>query len=146
MKYKNAGEILPSELVEEIQKYIQGAFLYIPKKDKQTHRAVTEYRIELEKRNNRIFRMHLEGMSNKHLAKNFGLAQSSIRRILIEQRKRSEIMYEKINTLLPHWGLQGESVTPTQLLIIRLHSTTMRKTTSPKRVSQRVITQHKKNK
>ena len=111
MKYKNAGEILPSELVEEIQKYIQGAFLYIPKKDKQTHRAVTEYRIELEKRNNRIFRMHLEGMSNKHLAKNFSLAQSSIRRILIEQRKRSEIMYEKINTLLPHWGLQGESVT-----------------------------------
>lgn len=66
MKYKNAGEILPPELVEEIQKYVQGAFLYIPKKDKHTHRAVTEYRIELEKRNDRIFRMHLEGVTKSY--------------------------------------------------------------------------------
>lgn len=51
MKYKNAVAVLPTELIEEIQKYIQGEFLYIPKKDKQTHRAVTEYKIELEKRN-----------------------------------------------------------------------------------------------
>ena len=61
MKYKNAAAVLPTELIEEIQKYIQGEFLYIPKKDKQTHRAVTEYKIELEKRNNRIYKMHLEG-------------------------------------------------------------------------------------
>ena len=42
MKYKNAGEILPPHLVEEIQKYVQGVFLYVPKKDKKTKRAVTE--------------------------------------------------------------------------------------------------------
>ena len=111
MKYKNAVAVLPTELIEEIQKYIQGEFLYIPKKDKRTHRAVTEYKIELEKRNNRIYKMHLEGMSNEHLAKNFNLAQSSIRRILIEQRKRFEIMSEKIKTLLCKWGFQGESIT-----------------------------------
>ncbi len=111
MKYKNAGAVLPTELIEEIQKYIQGEFLYIPKKDKQIHRAVTEYKIELEKRNNRIYKMHLEGMSNENLARNFNLAQSSIRRILIEQRKRFEIMSEKIKTLLWKWGLQGESIT-----------------------------------
>ena len=50
MKYKNAVAVLPTELIEEIQKYIQGEFLYIPKKDKRTHRAVTEYKVELEKR------------------------------------------------------------------------------------------------
>ncbi len=111
MKYKNAGAILPSELIEEIQKYIQGEFLYIPKKDKQRKRAVTEYKIELEKRNNRIYKMHLEGMSNEQLARNFSLAQSSIRRIIIEQRKRFEIMSTKINSLLPHWGLQNENIT-----------------------------------
>lgn len=55
--------------------------------------------------------MHLEGMSNEHLALNFNLAQSSIRRILIEQRKGFEIMSEKIKTLLWKWGLQGESIT-----------------------------------
>ena len=55
MKYKNAGAILPSRLIEEIQKYVQGEILYIPKKDRQTKRAVTEYKIELEKRNKAYF-------------------------------------------------------------------------------------------
>ncbi len=110
MKYKNANEILPCELVEEIQRYIQGEFLYIPKKDRQVHKAVTEYRIELEKRNSKIYTMHLEGICNKQLAKSFSLAQSSIRRIIIEQRKRFEVMSKKINTSLPAWGLENESI------------------------------------
>ncbi len=111
MKYKNAGEVLPSELVEEIQKYIQGEFLYVPKKDKQTHRAITNYKIELEKRNDRIYKMHLEGMKNRQLAQNFSLAQSSIRRIIIEQRKRFEVMSVKIKSLLSNWNLQNENIT-----------------------------------
>lgn len=111
MKYVNANDILPVSLVEEIQKHVQGVFLYIPKKDKQIRRAVTEYRVELEKRNNRIYKMHLEGMSNRQLADNFSLAQSSIRRILIEQRKRFDKMSEKIKALLLKWNLQNESVT-----------------------------------
>lgn len=110
MKYKNAGEILPAELLEEIQKYIQGEFLYIPKKDKQTHRAVTEYKIELEKRNLRIYKMYLEGMKNQQLAENFSLAQSSIRRIIIAERKRFELMSNEIKALLFAWGLQGEII------------------------------------
>ena len=31
MKYAKAKEILPDELIQEIQKYIQGQYLYIPK-------------------------------------------------------------------------------------------------------------------
>lgn len=111
MKYKNAEKILPPELVEEIQKYVQGEFLYVPKKDRQAHKALTEYRVELDKRNIRIYTMHLEGMSNAQLAKNFSLSQSSIRRILIAERKNFEVMTEKIKTLLHCWNLQGESVT-----------------------------------
>ncbi len=111
MKYVNANDILPVSLVEEIQKHVQGVFLYIPKKDKQIRRAVTEYRVELEKRNNRIYKMHLEGMPNRQLADNFSLAQSSIRRILIEQRKRFDKMSEKIKALLLKWNLQNESLT-----------------------------------
>ncbi len=110
MKYKNAGEIIPSELIEEIQKYIQGEFVYIPKKDKQVCKADTEYKIELAKRNARIYTMHLEGICNERLAKNFSLAQSSIRRIIIEQRKSYEVMVDKIKTLLPNWDLQNVSM------------------------------------
>lgn len=110
MKYKNANVILPPDLVEEIQKYIQGEFIYIPKKDKIIRKANTEYKIELAKRNARIYKMHLEGISNEQLAKNFSLAQSSIRRIIVEQRKKFENMYKHIKTILPYWGLQAESV------------------------------------
>lgn len=110
MKYKNAREVLPSELIEEIQKYIQGEFLYVPKKDKQTQRSATKYRLELEKRNSRIYKMYLEGMRKKLLAQKFNLAQSSIRRIIIEQRKSFEIMSVKIKSLLSKWNLQNENI------------------------------------
>lgn len=110
MKYKNAREILPTELIEEIQRYVQGEFLYIPKEDKQTCRAVTEYKIELEKRNLRIYKMHLEGIRNWQLAQNFSLAESSIRRIIIAERKRFEFMSDKIKSLLWNWNLQNENI------------------------------------
>ena len=87
MKYKNANDVLPTELVKELQKYIQGEFLYIPIKEKKKHRAVTEYKIELEKRNNRLYKMHLEGVKNEQLAKNFSLSQSSVRRVIVETLK-----------------------------------------------------------
>ena len=110
MKYKNVNKILPPELIEEIQKYIQGEIIYIPKKDKQIHKVPTEYRIELEKRDARIYTKHLEGMSNDQLAKNYNLAQSSIRRIIVEQRKKFENMTEKIKELLLNWDLQNKSI------------------------------------
>lgn len=110
MKYKNANEILPQNLVEEIQKYIQGETIYIPKKDKQITKSPTEYKIELQKRNVRIYTQHLEGISNEALADSFNLAQSSIRRILIEQRKSFENMSERIQVLLPQWNLQNECI------------------------------------
>jgi hypothetical protein len=34
MKYINANVILPEKLIEEIQKYIQGKYIYIPIKKK----------------------------------------------------------------------------------------------------------------
>lgn len=108
MKYKNASDVLPNDLVEELQKYVQGEFLYIPIKERKKHKAVTEYKIELEKRNNRLYKMHLEGMSNEQLAKNFSLAQSSVRRIIVSQRRRFEAMSEIIKNLLPCWNLQNE--------------------------------------
>ena len=33
MKYENANNILPSDIVEILQEYIDGEYLYIPRKD-----------------------------------------------------------------------------------------------------------------
>ena len=35
MKYINANEILPVRLVEELQKYMQAGYIYIPAKTEQ---------------------------------------------------------------------------------------------------------------
>lgn len=40
MKYAKAKEILPQALIQEIQKYIQGQYLYIPKDESEKNLGV----------------------------------------------------------------------------------------------------------
>ena len=56
MSYINANEILPKELIDEIQRYVQGVNLYIPKIfDKK--RTDSEYKKELFERDMEIYEM-----------------------------------------------------------------------------------------
>lgn len=107
MKYKNASSILPQELVELIQEYVQGKYIYIPVRDKYVGESATEYKNELEKRDAHIYINYLEGMSNKCLSEIYHLSESSIRRIIIKQRKGYTEMNDNIRNLLFHWGLQN---------------------------------------
>ena len=68
MKYVNANDILPTELLSLIQKYYQGGYLYIPKGGYCEVKQQTDYKIELEKRNQYIYLKHLEGRTNVQLA------------------------------------------------------------------------------
>ncbi len=110
MKYRNASSVLPEELLHLIQKYVQGEYLYIPIQNRNGVESVTGYKRELEKRNARIYTKHLEGVRNQCLAQTYHLSESSIRRIIIEQRKRYASMKDKIYKILFHWGLQNEEV------------------------------------
>ena len=48
MKYKNANEVLPNDLVNLLQEYVQGEYLYIPIKNRYKALNVeTEYKTEL---------------------------------------------------------------------------------------------------
>lgn len=105
MKYTNAAQRLPRELIEQIQEYVQGEYLYIPVKDKNTSISSTEYKVELEKRDAHIYTKHLEGVSNRRIAQIYNLSESSIRRIILKQRGYYEAMKERINNILVHWGL-----------------------------------------
>lgn len=105
MKYTNANLILPEELIEKIQEYVQGEYIYIPIKDKGIHTFPTDYKIELKKRDAHIFTKYLEGVSNRRLAQIYNLSESSIRRIIIKEKKGYNAMTENINNILVHWGL-----------------------------------------
>lgn len=110
MKYTNATRCLPKELIEQIQEYVQGEYLYIPVKDKDAKIVHTDYKTELVKRNAHIYTKFLEGVSNRRLAQIYNLSESSIRRIILKQKGYYKTMAESINIILEHWGLSSVSI------------------------------------
>ena len=87
MKYINANAILPDMLVEELQKYVQAGYIYIPAKDEQ-HKSWGElsgYRKELAKRNAIIIKDYKNGVSVAELADRYFLSVSAIRKIIYQK-------------------------------------------------------------
>ena len=84
MSYIKAEEILPEELIRQIQEYIDGAYIYIPRKPGTRHAwgQETDYRTELNARNNCIRRDFASGESIPALSRKYHLSEKSIRRIL----------------------------------------------------------------
>lgn len=87
MKYMNANEILPVRLVEELQKYMQAGYIYIPAKTEQ-HKSWGElsgYRKELENRNKKIISEYRQGTSVEELADRYHLSVYAIRKIIYKK-------------------------------------------------------------
>ena len=87
MSYIKAEEILPEALVREIQKYVDGAYIYIPRKPggRQAWGQKTDYKAELRARNRRICSDYAAGASVLELCRKYHLSEKSIRRILRER-------------------------------------------------------------
>ncbi|MBQ8639946.1 MAG: hypothetical protein IJ468_12340 [Lachnospiraceae bacterium] len=86
MGYKKAEEILPIEIVELIQQYVDGTSIYIPRKEenRQEWGASTTARQEVQERNQNICRDYQAGMRVEQLAKTYFLSPKSIQRIIRE--------------------------------------------------------------
>ena len=110
LRYQNATKVLPTELIEQIQQYVQGEYIYIPIKDKEPETNMTDYAIEIQKRDAHIYTKHLEGLKNKDLAKRYSLSESSIRRIIIKQRRGYQEMNNGINAILVNWDIKNAEV------------------------------------
>ena len=86
MSYIRADEILPRELLEAIQQYVDGQIIYIPRKEKQAWGSGTSTKEFFRERNERIFRAWQEGISEEELSHRFSLSRKSIQRILRNQK------------------------------------------------------------
>lgn len=83
MKYINAAEILPEELLKEIQTYIDGCVLYVPKISvKKEWGSVSGSRKFFQKRNTEIQFLFESGYSIDALSKQYGLAHSTLKKII----------------------------------------------------------------
>ena len=89
MKYVKAQDVLPEEIIEILQKYVDGKYLYIPRKN-ENQKAWGEYsgiRKSLNARNTEIFKKYKDGTSINTLAKEYFLSEKSIRRIISDKKK-----------------------------------------------------------
>lgn len=88
MGYIRAEEILPIEVIELIQQYVDGENIYIPRKssNRQTWGAGTQIRQELLKRDRQIYEEYLAGRRTEELADKYYLSEKSIQRILRVQK------------------------------------------------------------
>lgn len=84
MKYIKANSILPVSLIEELQNYIQGGYIYIPSKNenKKGWGELSGYKREIEKRNKKIRMDYKHGKSIEELSKSYFLSIHSIRKII----------------------------------------------------------------
>lgn len=90
MSYQKAEKVLPVELLELIQEYIEGEMIYIPKKKehKKHWGANTEIHIEMEKRNCQIYNNYCNGFTIDELSNQFYLSIKSIQRIILNEKRR----------------------------------------------------------
>ena len=105
MRYINATQVLPADLLEAVQTYADGIFLYIPRKagHKRPWGTSTATRQELSQRNTRIFQEYLAGADTETLAQRFFLSPKTIGRILKEQRsyaQKEDTMYIETGRLV----------------------------------------------
>ena len=84
MRYMNGKDVLPPELLKEIQQYLCGELLYIPRKDES--RAAwgqkSGFRDQVFKRNSRIVESYRTGTSVVDLTDEYCLSEASIRKII----------------------------------------------------------------
>jgi len=90
MSYKKAKQVLPDELVEMIQQYIDGEYLYIPRKETTRKKwgTDTSIRRDLLERNNQIYEDYLSGIFVSDLVEKYYLSLKSIQRIILQEKRR----------------------------------------------------------
>ena len=90
MCYKNGKDVLPSALLKELQKYIQGEIIYIPKED-NVRKAWGENngtRKLLGQRNMDIYRFYKGGTTITELTESYNLSEDSIRKIIYNMNNK----------------------------------------------------------
>ncbi|MNH85773.1 Mor transcription activator family protein [compost metagenome] len=97
MNYRNGKDVLPPRLLKELQHYIQGELVYVPKLESK--RApwgeVSGSRKLIARRNEEIFKSYCGGLSATELASAYHLSIDSIRKIITKMRSAARHSEQK---------------------------------------------------
>lgn len=89
MSYIKAEEVLPQNLIEAIQQYVNGKAIYIPVSEKQEWGSRTDAKVYYQKRNQKIYKEYCNGHTTRDLVEKYALSEKSIQRIIRTMKKGS---------------------------------------------------------
>ena len=88
MRYINGKDVLPPDLLKEVQNYLSGELMYVPRKDES--RAAwgqkSGLREQVFNRNLKIVELYKTGASVMDLTDEYCLSEASIRKIIYSGR------------------------------------------------------------
>lgn len=96
MCYKNGKDVIPDELLKQLQQYVQGEVIYIPRVEEKragwgesngTRKAIYERNIE-------IYNLYRNGMEINKIMEIYHLSQDSIRKIVLKIQKLNNVKKE----------------------------------------------------
>lgn len=90
MGYKNGKNILPDELIVQIQKYVDGESIYIPRREENRRHwgENTDTRSFIETRNAVIYQKYQAGSRVTQLAEEYHISTQGIYKILSRQKNK----------------------------------------------------------
>ncbi|GHU80573.1 hypothetical protein FACS1894191_6150 [Clostridia bacterium] len=84
MRYVRARDIFPAKILKLIQTYVDGEYVYIPRKEdgKKSWGESTVSRREIAERNEKIYREYQGGADIHKLSETYYLSEKSVYRIV----------------------------------------------------------------
>lgn len=87
MNYKKGADVLPDHLLQEIQEYVEGCLIYIPKKSKKAGWGILSgSRQSIDTRNKTIKLLFEQGEPIGKIAEQFHLEEDTIRKIVYRKK------------------------------------------------------------
>lgn len=87
MGYKNAAELLPPNLLKDLQKYFSGGIIYVPKTSKKAAWGeLSGSRKDIDNRNRDIRLLFRSGVKVCELSEQFFLSEETIKKIVYTKR------------------------------------------------------------
>ncbi|WOO35391.1 MULTISPECIES: CD3324 family protein [Clostridia] len=88
MNYKKGADVLPDQLLKEVQQYAEGCLVYIPKRSSKAQwGCISGTREWIDKRNEEITCLFRQGEPVKNLSEEYHLSEDTIRKIIYKRNQ-----------------------------------------------------------
>lgn len=109
MKYRNAQDIFPEQLLKQIQRYVSGETIYVPAgNDKKSWGETSGYQQFLKERNQKIKNEFAEGRAIQELADVYALSFDTIKRIVYSKKEEVMLEYKATLTSARQYAAEGK--------------------------------------